>query len=92
MASSPITSNRWGNNGKSDRLLINLDSILKNSDITLRTKVCLVNAMVSLVIMYGCESWTINKVEYRRIDAFELWCWRRFLRVPWMQGNPTSPS
>jgi len=69
------------------KVMINLDSILKNRDITLRTKVCLVNAMVSLVIMYGCESWTINKVEYRRIDAFELWCWRRFLRVSWMPSN-----
>ena len=59
------------------------DSILKSRDITLPTKVCLVKAMVFPVIMYGCESWTIKKAEHRRIDAFELWCWRRLLRVPW---------
>ena len=63
--------------------MINLDSILKSRDITLSTKVCLVEAMVFPVVMYGCESWTIKKVEHRRIDAFELWCWRRLLRVPW---------
>ena len=61
----------------------NLDSILKSRDITLSTKVCLVKAMVFLVVMYGCESWTIKKTEHRRIDAFELWCWRRLLRVRW---------
>ena len=61
----------------------NLDSILKSRDITLPTKVCRVKAMVSPVVMYGCESWTIKKVECKRIDAFELWCWRRLLRVPW---------
>ena len=61
----------------------NLDSILKSRDITLLTKVCLVKAMVFLVVMYGCESWTIKKVEHQRTDAFELWCWRRLLRVPW---------
>ena len=60
-----------------------LDSILKSRDITLPTKVCLVKAMVFPVVMYGCESWTIKEAECRRIDAFELWCWRRFLRVPW---------
>ena len=60
-----------------------LDSIFKSRDITLPTKVCLVKAMVFPVIMYGCESWTIKKIEHRRIDAFELWCWRRLLRVPW---------
>ena len=60
-----------------------LDSILKSRDIILPTKVCLVKAMVFLVVMYGCESWTIKKAEYRRIDAFGLWCWRRFLRVSW---------
>ena len=60
-----------------------LDSILKNRDITLPTKVCLVKAMVFPVIMYGCESWTVKKAECQRIDAFELWCWRRLLRVPW---------
>ena len=63
--------------------MINLDSILKSRDITLPTKVCLVKAMVFPVVMYGCESWTINKAECQIIDAFELWCWRRFLRVPW---------
>ena len=63
--------------------MTNLDSILKSRDITLPTKVCLVKAMVFPVVMYGCESWTIKKAECRRIDAFELWCWRRFLRVPW---------
>ena len=63
--------------------MTNLDSILKSRDITLPTKVHLVKAMVFPVVMYGCESWTIEKAEHRRIDAFELWCWRRFLRVPW---------
>ena len=58
-------------------------SILKGRDITLPTKVCLVKAMVFLVVMYGCESWTIKKAEHQRIDAFELWCWRRLVRVPW---------
>ena len=61
----------------------NLDSILKSRDIPLSTKVCLVKAMVFPVVMYGCESWTIKKAERQRIDAFELWCWRRLLRVPW---------
>ena len=61
----------------------NLDSILKSRDITLPTKVCLVKAMVFPVVMYGCESWTLKKAECQRIDAFELWCWRRLLRVPW---------
>ena len=61
----------------------NLDSILKSRDITLPTKVCLVNAMFFPVVMYGCENWTIKKAERQRIDAFKLWCWRRFLRVPW---------
>ena len=63
--------------------MINLDSILKSRDISLPTKVHLVKAMVFPVVMYGCESWTIKKAERRRIDAFELWCWRRLLRVPW---------
>ena len=63
--------------------MINLDSIFKSRDVTLPTKVCLVKAMVSPVVMYGCESWTVKKAERRRIDAFELWCWIRFLRVPW---------
>ena len=63
--------------------MTNLDSILKSRDITLSTKVHLVKAMVFPVVMYGCESWTTKKTEHRRIDAFELWCWRRLLRVPW---------
>ena len=63
--------------------MTNLDSILKSRDITLPTKVCLVKAIVFPVVMYGCESWTIKKAEHRRSDAFELWCWRRLLRVPW---------
>ena len=65
------------------KVMTNLDSILKSRDITLPKKVCLVKAMVFPVVMYGCESWTIKKAECRRIDAFELWCWRRLLRVPW---------
>ena len=65
------------------KVMTNLDSVLKSRDIILSTKVCLVKAMVFLVVMYGCESWTIKKDEHRRIDAFELWCWRRLLRVPW---------
>ena len=63
--------------------MTNLDSILKSRDITLPTKVCLVKAMVFPVVMYGCESWTVKKAQHQRIDAFELWCWRRLLRVPW---------
>ena len=66
--------------------MTNLDSILKSRDITLSTKVCLVKAMVFPGVMYGCESWTLKKAECRRIDAFELWCWRRLLEVPWT-GN-----
>ena len=69
-------ANRWGNSGNSH-------SILKSRDITLPTKVHLVKAMVFPVVMYGCERWTIKKAEHWRIDAFELWCWRRLLRVPW---------
>ena len=65
------------------KVMTNLDSILKSRGITLLTKVCLVKATVFPVIMYGCESWTIKKAEHRRIVAFELWCWRRLLRVPW---------
>ena len=63
--------------------MTNLDRILKSRDITLLTKVCIVKYMVFPVVMYGCESWTIKKTESQRIDAFELWCWRRLLRVPW---------
>ena len=65
------------------KVMTNLDSIFKSRDITLPTKVCLVKAMVLPVVMYGCKSWTVKKAEHRRIDAFELWCWRRLLRVPW---------
>ena len=65
------------------KVLTNLDSILKSRDITLPTKVHLVKAMVFPVVMYGCESWTIKKAEHQRVDTFELWCWRRLLRVPW---------
>ena len=65
------------------KVMTNLDSILKSRDIILPTKICLIKAMVFLVVMYGCESWTVKKAEGRRIDAFELWCWRRLLRVPW---------
>ena len=91
-------NNLWGSNITADgdcsheikrllllrrKAIINLDSILKSRDITLPTKVHLVKAMVFPVVIYGCESWTIKKAEHRRIDAFELWCWRRLLRVPW---------
>ena len=73
------------------KVMTNLDNILKSRDIALPTKVHLVKAMVFLVIMYGCESWTLKKAERRRIDAFELWCWRRLLRVPWTarRSNPS---
>ena len=74
------------------KAMTNLDSILKSRDATLPTKVHLVKAVVFLVVMYGCESWTIKKAESRSIDVFELWCWRRLLRVPWTTGDPTSPS
>ena len=63
--------------------MTNLDSVLKSRDITLTTKVCIVKAMVFPVVTYGCESWTIKKAEHQKIDAFEQWCWRRLLRVPW---------
>ena len=65
------------------KVMTNVDSIFKSRDVALPTKVCLVKAMVFPVVTYGCESWTVKKAEHRRIDAFELWCWRRFLRVPW---------
>ena len=70
------------------KVMTNLDSILKSRDITLSTKVHLVKAMVFPVVMYGCESWTVKKTEHRRIAAFELWCWRRLLRVPWRSDQP----
>ena len=73
------------------KVTTNLHSILKIRDITLPTKVRLVKAMVFPVVMYGCESWTVKKAECQRLDAFELWCWRRLLRVPWTGGDPTSP-
>ena len=72
--------------------MTNLDSILRSRDITLPTKVHLVKAMVFPVVMYGCKSWTVKKVERWKIDGFELWCWRRLLRVPGLQGDSTSPS
>ena len=80
------------------KIMTNLDSILKSRDITSSTKVCLVKAMVFPVVMYGCERWTVKKAEHRRIDAFDLWCWIRLLRVPWIprksnlihpKGNPS---
>ena len=70
--------------------MTSLDSILKSRDITLATKVHLVKAMVFLVVVYGCESWTVKKAEHRRIDAFEMWCWRRLLRVPWTTRKPSQ--
>ena len=74
------------------KTMTNLDSILKSRDITLPTKVHLVKAMVFPVVTYACESWAIKKTECQRTDAFELWCWRRLLRVPGLQRDPTSPS
>ena len=70
--------------------MTNLDSMLKSRDITLPTKVCLVKALVFPVVMYGCENWSIKKAEHPRIDAFELWCWRRLLRVPWTARRPNQ--
>ena len=72
------------------KVMTNLDSILKSRDITLPTKICLLKAMVFPVVMYGYESWTIKKAEHCRIDAFELWCWRRLLRVPWTARRPNQ--
>ena len=74
--------------------MTNIDSMLKSKDITLLTKVCIVKAMVFPVVIYGCESWTINKAEHRKINAFKLWCWRRFLRVPWTarRSIPVNPK
>ena len=73
------------------KVMTNLESIFKSRDITLPTKVHLVKAMVFPVVMYGCESWTVKKAECRRIDAFELWCWRRLLRVPWTARRSNLP-
>ena len=72
------------------KVMTNLDSIFKSRDITMPTKVRLVKAMVFPVVMYGCESWTVKKAEHRRIDAFELWCWIRLLRVPWTSRRPNQ--
>ena len=74
------------------KVMTNLDSIFKSRDVTLPTKVRLVKAMAFLVVMYGCESWTVKKAEHRRIDAFGLWCWRRLLESLGLQEDPTSPS
>ena len=73
------------------RDLTNLDSILKSRDMTLSIKVRLVKAMVFAVVMYGCESWTVKKAEHRKIDTFELWCWRRLLKVPWTARRSNQP-
>ena len=73
------------------KVMTNLNSILKSKDITLPTKVCLVKVMVFPVVKYGCKSWTVKTAERQRIDAFELWCWRRLLRVPWTARRSTSP-
>ena len=74
------------------KVMTNLDSILKSRDITLPTKVCLVKAMIFPVVMDGCESWTVKKAECRKIDTFELWCWRRLLRVPWTAKRSNQPT
>ena len=74
------------------KAMTNLDSMLKSRDITLPAKVHLVKAMVFLVVIYGCECWTIKKIEHQKIDPFELCCWRRHLRVPWTARDPTSQS
>ena len=74
------------------KVMTNLDSIFRSRDIILPTKVRLVKAMIFPVVMYGCESWTVKKAESRRIDTFELWCWRRLMKSLGLQGNPTSPS
>ena len=93
---SKITADGDCSHGIKRRLLLgrkvmtNLDGILKSRDIILSTKFRLVKAMVFPVVMYGCESWTVKKAEHQRIDAFELWCWRRFLRVPWTTGRSSQ--
>ena len=97
MGGSKITADGDCRHGIKRRLLLgrtvmtNLDSVLKSRDITLPTKVHLVKAMVFPVVMYGCESWTIKKAECQRIDAFELWYWRRLLRVPWTARKSNQP-
>ena len=89
--SSLIFRVKWGELLLGRKAMTNLDSILKSRDIILLTKVCLVNAMVFPVVMYGCESWTIKKAECWRTDAFELWCWKRLLRVPWTVRKSNPP-
>ena len=74
------------------KTMTNLDSVLKSRDITLLTKVCIVKAMIFPVVIYGCEGWTIKRAEHWRIDAFELWCWRRLLRVPWIAGRSNQST
>ena len=76
------------------KIMTNLDNLLKSRDVILLTKVCLVKAMIFPVVMFSCESWTLKKTEHQRIDAFQLWCWRRCLRVPWAarRGDQTSQS
>ena len=74
------------------KAITNLDSVLKSRDITLLTVVLIVKAMLFLIVMYGCESWTIKKAEHWRVDAFELWCWKRHFRVPWTVSNQTNPK
>ena len=81
---------RWWHLLLGRKVMTNLESILKSRDITLPINVCLVKAMVFLVVIYGCENWTIKKAELQRIDAFELWCWRRLLRVPWTAKRSNS--
>ena len=81
---------RWILLGK--KVMTNPDSIFKSRDITLPIKVHLIKAMVFPVVMYGCDSWTVKKAEHQRVGAFEIWCWRRLLRVPELQGDPTSTS
>ena len=73
-------------------VMSNIDSIFKSRDITLPTKICPVKVIIFPVVMYGCESWTIKKAEFGRIDVFELWCWRRLLRVPWTARRPVHPK
>ena len=73
------------------KVMTNLDSVLKSRDITLPTKIHLAKAVIFPVVMYGCKSWTVKKAERQRINAFELWCWRRLSRVPWTAGDPVSP-
>ena len=97
---SKITADGDGSHEIKRRLLLgrkvmtNLDNIFKSRDITLPTKICLVKAMVFPVVMYGCESWTVKKAECQRIDAFELWCWKRLLKIPWTarRSNQSYPK